>query len=110
MAHGQIEPFVSFAEPSPLALRFILQHNVVVGAFFAISGYVTAYTSTELRKYEASPKLSPSPQWILSRIFGYYPLHLLVLLLFSPMFLYADVSYNGWLIAFWHGILSLTMT
>ena len=105
MAH-----FVAFAGPSELAQRFILQHNVAVGAFFAISGYVTAYTSTELNKYEASPKLSPSPNWILSRIFGYYPLHLLVLVLFSPMFLFADVSYNGWAVALWHGFLSVTLT
>lgn len=33
--------FISFANPSPAILKFFSQHNVLVGAFFALSGYVT---------------------------------------------------------------------
>jgi hypothetical protein len=33
--------FISFAKPSPLVLKLFSQHNVLVGAFFALSGYVT---------------------------------------------------------------------
>ena len=104
--------FIKFAKPSDFLFKFVSQHNVVVGAFFALSGYVTAYTSTENAKREASARLTDTPKqtWVLSRIFGYYPLHLVVLALFSPLFLFADVHYNGWPIALWHGFLSVTMT
>jgi hypothetical protein len=33
--------FISFANPSKVVLTFFSQHNVLVGAFFALSGYVT---------------------------------------------------------------------
>jgi peptidoglycan/LPS O-acetylase OafA/YrhL len=104
--------FVKFANPSDFVFKLCSQHNVIVGAFFALSGYVSAYTSTENGQRAASPKLldTPKQKWILSRVFGYYPLHLLVLLLFSPIFLYADVHYSGWLIALWHGFMSVTLT
>ena len=66
----------------------------MVGAFFALSGYVTAYTTTDNASKTASPKLTDTPaqKWTLQRIFGFYPLHLLVLVLFSPMFIFADVT------------------
>lgn len=53
---------------------------------------------------------TPKQKWILTKIFGFYPLHLVTLLLFSPIFLYADISYNGVPTTIFHGILSLTMT
>jgi peptidoglycan/LPS O-acetylase OafA/YrhL len=89
--------FIKFANPSKTLFRAASQHNVIVGAFFALSGYVAAYTSTENNVAEASVKLlgTPKQEWIVARIFGYYPLHLFVLLLFSPIFLYADLTYNG---------------
>jgi len=104
--------FISFAAPSQFAFKAITQINVVVGAFFALSGYVAAYTTTENAERAASPKLlsTPAPKWILQRVFGYYPLHLLVLLLFSPMFLFSDVSYSGWPTAIGHGLMAATMT
>jgi len=103
--------FISFAAPSPFVLKAISQINVVVGAFFALSGYVAAYTTTENAERAASPKLlsTPAPKWILQRVFGYYPLHLLVLLIFSPMFLFSDVTFSGWPTAIWHGFLSAGM-
>jgi peptidoglycan/LPS O-acetylase OafA/YrhL len=102
--------FIRFADPSPLVMNIFGQINVVVGAFFVLSGYVTAYTSTTVGAYEASPKLKPAPAWILSRVFGYFPLHVIVLALFSPIFLYADVTYNGWFTSMLNGLLSVTMT
>ena len=104
--------FISFAKPSDFIFKLVSQHNLAVGAFFALSGYVTAYTSSENAKREPSQKLldTPKQKWVLSRIFGYYPLHLIVLLLFSPMFLFVDVTYNGWPTAIWHGLLSVTLT
>jgi peptidoglycan/LPS O-acetylase OafA/YrhL len=91
-------------------MNFFGQVNVVVGAFFVLSGYVTAYTATTNGAYEADPKLKPSAPWIMARIFGYFPLHLIVLAIFSPIFLYADVKYNGWLQSAIHGLMSATMT
>jgi peptidoglycan/LPS O-acetylase OafA/YrhL len=105
--------FISFANPSPFWLKFFSQHNTVpVSAFFLLSGYVAAYTSTENGQREPSAKLvnTPKPQWILSKVFGYYPLHLLVLLLFSPVFIYTDLKYNGPWTAAWHALLSGTLT
>jgi peptidoglycan/LPS O-acetylase OafA/YrhL len=52
----------------------------------------------------------PKQKWILSKIFGYYPSHFITILLFSPIFLYADVHYSGWSVALLHGFLSLTLT
>lgn len=103
--------FISFANPSSWLFKFFSQHNASVGAFCALSGYVTAYTSSENAQRAASPKLlsTPKQEWIVSKLFGYYPLHLIVLLLFSPMFIFTDVSYNGWLQTIWHGFLSVTM-
>jgi len=104
--------FIRFVNPSEFVAKFFAQINVVVGAFFALSGYVTAYTTTENKKREANAKLidTPSSHWILSRVFGYYPLHLATLLLFSPVFLYPDVHFSGWPTAIGHGIISATMT
>jgi len=104
--------FIGFAKATPFAFKAITQINVVVGAFFALSGYVAAYTTTENAEREPSAKLlsTPKPLWILQRVFGYYPLHILICLLFAPMFLYPDVVFNGWPTAIWHGVLALTMT
>jgi hypothetical protein len=60
-----------------------------------VSGYVVAYTCTELGQYKASPRISPAPQFIMSRIMGYYPLYLLAQIIFLPVFVYADAMYNG---------------
>uniref|UniRef100_A0A7S3PD55 Acyltransferase 3 domain-containing protein n=1 Tax=Amphora coffeiformis TaxID=265554 RepID=A0A7S3PD55_9STRA len=105
--------FISFANPSTFWFKFFSQHNTVpVSAFFLLGGYVSAYTSTEQGVPEPSAKLvnTPKPQWILSRIFGYYPLHLVTLLLFSPMFIYTSLKYSGPWTTAWHGFLSATLT
>ena len=82
--------FIACCTKDPFTLRLLSQVNVVVGAFFVLSGYVVAYTCTELGQYKASPRISPAPQFIMSRIMGYYPLYLLAQVLFAPVFIYAD--------------------
>lgn len=71
-----------------------------------------AYTTTVNGQRAVEPKVldMPKQKWILSKVFSYYPLHLVTLLLFSPVFLYSDVTYNGWPTALLHGLLSVTLT
>ena len=110
--HIVLGHFLRFANPSEFWLKFFTQVNVSVGAFFALSGYVSAYTTTEVGKYEASSRLTetPSQKWFLSKVMGFYPMHWLVCLLFSPMFLYSDIKYSGIPTAIWNGIMSMTLT
>ena len=75
--------FIACCTKDMFALKLLSQVNVVVGAFFVLSGYVAAYTATELNKYEASPRIKPAPQYIVSRVMGYYPLYLLSQLIFG---------------------------
>jgi peptidoglycan/LPS O-acetylase OafA/YrhL len=109
--HIVLGHFLRFANPSDFLLKFFAQINVTVGAFFALSGYVAAYTTTEVGQRKASARLTsaPSQQWWLSKCMGYYPMHWLVLLLFSPMFIFTDVTYQGWPTAILHGIMSLLL-
>lgn len=104
--------FLRYANPNDFLLKFFSQVNITVGAFFALSGYVTAYTSTEVGQRAASPKLTgaASQKWWLGKVMAYYPMHWLVLLLFSPMFIYSDIKYGGWLQAVVNGLLSATLT
>lgn len=104
--------FISFANPCDFAFKAVTQINVVVGAFFALSGYVAAYTTTELGAKKAKDKVTatPAPKFILQRVFGYWPLHMLVLLIFSPMFIYADYTFKGPITAAAHGLMAVTMT
>jgi len=48
--------FIACATRDPLLLKMLSQVNVVVGAFFVLSGYVAAYTASELNKYEHTEK------------------------------------------------------
>lgn len=110
--HIVLGHFLRYAQPPATLLRFFAQINVTVGAFFALSGYVTAYTSTEVQQREASSKLTgtTSVKWWLQKVMAFYPMHWLVLLLFSPMFIYSDTTYGGWGAATLNGLLSATLT
>lgn len=100
--------FIFTATTDPFVLKLIGQINVVVGAFFVISGYVTAYTTTELGERKYTPaRLNNAVNFTVSRIMGFWPLHFLVLVLFSPMFFYADYVFSGPLVASWHGFMSV---
>jgi peptidoglycan/LPS O-acetylase OafA/YrhL len=80
-----------------------------VGAFFVISGYVAGYTATELGKFEASPRIQPAAAYTIARVAGYYPLFILVQILFGAMFAFADNFYNGPLATLTHGFMSCTL-
>lgn len=110
--HIVLGHFLRFAKPNDFLMKFFAQVNITVGAFFAISGYVTAYTSTEVGEQKASAKLTDTPaqKWWLSKVMSFYPMHWLVLLLFSPMFLYSDLTVKGWPTAAINGLLSVTLT
>jgi len=82
---------------------------VVVGAFFVLSGYVAAYTTTELGERKGSARLNNAVEFAVARIMGFWPLHLMVLFLFSWVFIGVDVSFNGPITALWHGFLSVMM-
>ena len=62
--------FLAFASPSPFVNMLLSQINVVVGAFFVLSGYVAAYVATELNDYKASPRVQPAAAYFVGRVAG----------------------------------------
>eukprot|EP00192_Tetraselmis_astigmatica_P005119 CAMPEP_0117668120 /NCGR_PEP_ID=MMETSP0804-20121206/11358_1 /TAXON_ID=1074897 /ORGANISM="Tetraselmis astigmatica, Strain CCMP880" /LENGTH=497 /DNA_ID=CAMNT_0005475947 /DNA_START=168 /DNA_END=1662 /DNA_ORIENTATION=+ len=102
--------FIAFASPEPFVMKLFSQVNVVVGAFFVLSGYVAAYVATELNEYKASPRIKPAVSYFAGRVAGYYPLYFLVNVLFAPMFLWVDNIYNGPIKAAWHGLITFSLS
>ena len=102
--------FVAMATKDVFFLRLFSQVNVAVGAFFVISGYVMAYTATELGKLEASPRVFPAAAYTVSRIAGFFPVYFAAQLLFAPVFIYADVFYNGWVKTAWHALATTSLS
>lgn len=101
--------FIFTATSNKFLLKLITQINVVVGAFFVISGYVAAYTTTELFQRKGSKRLDNAVEFAVSRIMGHWPLHLFVLLLFTPMFFWVDQKYSGPFAGLWNGTISALM-
>jgi peptidoglycan/LPS O-acetylase OafA/YrhL len=96
---------------NPTILAFFSQINVVVGAFFVLSGYVQAYVATTAGKREADPKRTgDKAKFIIGRIMGYYPLYLLTQLIFLPMFVYADNFYNGPIKTAFHFLITTSLS
>ena len=95
-----------------LLMKLSSQVNVVVGAFFVLSGYVAAYTATELNKYEHTEKrfLPTKVAYTIQRVMGYYPLYFITQIAFMPIFLLADVTYNGWMKSFLHGLMTFSLS
>mmetsp|Transcript_62478 Transcript_62478/g.174543 ORF Transcript_62478/g.174543 Transcript_62478/m.174543 type:complete len:417 (-) Transcript_62478:52-1302(-) len=84
-----------FGTSNKAALRLLTQENVLVGGFFAILGYIAAYTSTKVGEQKVDEqKLARPEMWFWSRVMSYYPIHCLVSTLFSPMFIAADTWYG----------------
>ncbi|KAL4443533.1 hypothetical protein ABPG75_011270 [Micractinium tetrahymenae] len=106
IAYIGVGHFVAFATKDSLLLKLFTQVNVWVGAFFVISGYVAGYTATELGKYEANPRVKPAWAYTVGRVAGYYPLFILVQILFGAMFAFADNFYNGPVVTLAHGLMS----
>lgn len=101
--------FIGQATSNTTILRLISQINVVVGGFFVLSGYVAAYTTTELGERKGSKRLDNAVEFAVTRIMGFWPLHAVVLLMFLPMFFWVDATYSGVPTAVWNGFLSVTM-
>ena len=110
IAYIAVGHFAVFATKSGFALRLLTQVNVWVGAFFVLSGYVAGYTATEQGKFEAGSRVKPEGAYTLARVAGYYPLYMLVQLLFGAMFAFADNFYNGPLATVAHFLMSATLT
>lgn len=102
--------FIAFAAPSAFVMKLFAQVNVVVGAFFVLSGYVAGYVATELNEYKATPRLKPAVTYFIGRVAGYYPLFALVNLIFAPMFMWVDYMYNGPIKAAWHALVTFTLS
>ena len=104
--------FIACATRDPLLLKMLSQVNVVVGAFFVLSGYVAAYTASELNKYEHTEKrfLPTKVAYTIQRVMGYYPLYFATQILFMPVFLIADVTYNGWAKSALHAGLTFSLS
>ena len=109
--------FLRFAGPSKPWMQFFAQVNITVGAFFALSGYVSAYTYTCYNQVggETDASFSLKKQWWMSKAMTFYPVHWCVLLVFGPMFVYSDVTAaptvaRGLATAIANGILSVTLT
>jgi len=104
--------FIATATKNPLILKLVSQINVLVGGFFALSGYLAAYTTTELgvlRPPKCEDRLDNAVKFVVPRVLGFWMLHVFVLLLFSPMFFWVDATYSGPLVALWHGFISVFM-
>lgn len=110
IAYIGVGHFVTFATRDPFLLKLLTQINVWVGPFFVLSGYVAGYTATELGKYQASPRVKPEGTYTVARVAGYYPLFILVQLLFGAMFAFADYTYNGPIVTAAHFLMSTTLT
>lgn len=97
--------FIRFATDNIFVLRFFSQINVVVGAFFLLSGYVAALTGTNFGKAGCKPGGTQS--FFVRRSMGIYPPYFIVLCVFAPMFFWVDYTYNGVVSACVNGLLSL---
>ena len=102
-------------------MQFFAQVNVTVGAFFALSGYVSAYTyntccTTRIGGETTDASFFLTKQkWWLSKAMTFCPQHWCVLLVFGPMFVYSDLvaaptAARGLATAIANGILSFTLT
>jgi len=84
-----------FGTKNKAILRLVTQENVLVGAFFAILGYVAAISSTKVGERRADERKLAKPElFFWSRVFSYYPLHFIVSTVFAPMFVAVERSYG----------------
>ncbi|CAE6967962.1 unnamed protein product [Symbiodinium natans] len=90
-----IAHFARFGTSNITALKLLTQENVLVGGFFVISGYVSAYTSTKLGERKAEDKKLANPElFFWQRVMAYYPLHFVMSVIFAPMFIQVERWYN----------------
>jgi len=103
--------FARFSTNNKTLLKVLTQENVLVGGFFVISGYVAAYTSTKLGERAADEKKLAKPElFFWQKVMGYYPLHFVILSLFTPMFVQVERWFKTpWQTTAFRAFLSFTM-
>lgn len=104
--------FVQVSNISEFWLRFWKQHNMIVGCFFVLSGYIISLTSEKKRPTQDSlNSINATSKFFLKRLARVYPVYLFVLLIFTPMFVYIEIYYQNTIgDILIHIILLLTMT
>ncbi|MFT4554307.1 MAG: peptidoglycan/LPS O-acetylase OafA/YrhL [Chlamydiales bacterium] len=108
IAYIAIAHFIRFATVDETILKLFSQQNLVVGAFFVLSGYIMAYVYTEFHSTEVRP-IQPL-KFIMNRLARMYPAYFFILLIFSPMFIYVDLYYGNGIYTLWHALVVLTLT
>jgi len=84
-----------FGTKNQTLLKLLTQENVLVGGFFVILGYISAYTSTKIGERSADERKLAKPElFFWSRVMSYYPLHFLVSTMFAPMFIAVERFYK----------------
>lgn len=103
--------FIRFGTNNPTLLKLLTQENVFVGGFFVISGYVSGYTSTQLRELCCDQKkVKDAELFFWQKVMSYYPLHFVVSTLFSPMFVLTDIwMKNSMKTTVFHGALNYSL-
>jgi len=103
--------FARFGTSNLTALKLLTQENVLVGGFFVISGYVSAYTSTKLGERGVETKKVANPElFFWQRVMAYYPLHFVSSAIFAPMFIWAERQFNStWNMIAFRAMLNFTM-
>jgi len=88
--------FARFGTSNLTALKLLTQENVLVGGFFVISGYVSAYTTTKLGALGVEEKKVANPElFFWQRVMAYYPLHFISSAIFAPMFIWAERQFKA---------------
>jgi len=88
--------FARFSTSNLTALKLLTQENVLVGGFFVISGYVSAYTTTKLGALGVEEKKVANPElFFWQRVMAYYPLHFLSSAIFAPMFIWVERNFKA---------------
>lgn len=108
IAYIVVAHFIRFATIDPFLLRFFSQHNMLVGSFFALSGYLMSYSY--IKATDAETRALSFGPFIKKRLARIYPLHFFVLLLFSPLFIYVDLYYGHGLKTVYHAFLVFSLT
>jgi peptidoglycan/LPS O-acetylase OafA/YrhL len=108
IAYIAIAHFIRSATADETILKLFSQENVVVGAFFVLSGYIMGYVYTGFHSTDVRP-MTPS-KFMINRLARMYPAYFFILLLFSPMFIYVDLYYGHGMNTLWHAVTVLTLT
>lgn len=86
--------FIQVAVQNDFFLKLFKQHNVIVGAFFLLSGFMLTLSAKSGKDLEWG-------SYIKRRLNRIYPVYLLILMIFAPMYVGIDLYYK----IPWHEIL-----